>query len=128
MKRPVLTLLLGLAAGPALADPFVLLIREAPAELALRGDAGAAGQAYWVAYAAFSEEAQAAGILRGGAAMVPDPVGQVGTATAPGPLPLGGFFLIDVADAGEAALWAAKLPAARTGGVEIRAAVAAPDM
>jgi hypothetical protein len=106
----------------------VLLIHETPGQIALRGDAGAAGQAYWAAYADFGKAAAEAGVLRGGAAMAPEPVAQVGQPAAPGALLLGGFFLIDVADAAAAADWAARLPAATTGGVEIRAAISAPGM
>ncbi|NUB43150.1 YciI family protein [Fertoebacter nigrum] len=123
-----LTLMAALLGGsPALAEPFVLLIYESAAELALREDKGAAGQAYWGAYAAFGQEAQAAGVVRGGAAMVPVAVAGAGPAATDG-LTLGGFFLLDVADAAAAEAWAAKLPAATTGRVEVRAGIAAPGM
>jgi len=128
MKLSVLALICGLGCAPAMAEPFVLLIHETPAQIALRTDAGAAGQAYWATYADFGKAAAEAGVLRGGAAMVPQPVAQVGQAAVPGALMLGGFFLIDVADAAAAMEWAAKLPAAATGGVEIRAAIPAPGM
>jgi hypothetical protein len=128
MKISLFGLVLALGCGPALAEPFVLLIHETPDRIALRADAGAAGQAYWAGYAEFGKAAAEAGVLRGGAAMVPVPVGQVGTAAAPAALVLGGFFLIDVADAAAATEWAAKLPAAASGGVEVRAAVSAPGM
>lgn len=128
MKLSVLVMVCGLGCAPALAEPFVLLIHETPAQIALRADAGAAGQAYWAAYADFGKAAAEAGVLRGGAAMVPQPVVQVGQPVAPGALVLGGFFLIDVADATAAADWAARLPSATTGGVEVRAAIAAPGM
>ncbi len=125
MKSAALALALCLGIGPALAEPFVLLIHETPAQIALRSDAGAKGQSYWAAYADFGKQAAAAGVLRGGAALVPTPVAQVGTATDPSALVFGGFFLIDVADAAAAAGWAARLPAA---GVEVRATIAAPGM
>lgn len=128
MKSFVLALVCGLAGSPALAEPFVLLIHETPGQIALRTDAGAAGQAYWAAYADFGKAATEAGVLRGGAAMGPLPVAQVGEAASPGALVLGGFFLIDVADAAAAADWAARLPSATTGGVEVRAAISAPGM
>jgi hypothetical protein len=126
MKSFVLALVCGLAGSPALAEPFLLLIHETPGQIALRTDAGAAGQAYWAAYADFGKAATEAGVLRGGAAMGPLP--QVGEAAEPGALVLGGFFLIDVADAAAAADWAARLPSATTGGVEVRAAISAPGM
>jgi hypothetical protein len=120
-------LALALTSAPALADTFVLLIHEHPDQIALRSDPGTAGQAYWGAYAAWGQEAAAAGILRGGAAMVPVPVAVLGTPGA-GALVLGGFFQIDVASASEAQAWAARLPAAATGAVEVRAIIPAPGM
>ena len=128
MKSSLLSLLLGLGCGPALAEPFVLLIHETPAQIALRGDSGAGGQAYWAAFAEFGKQAAAAGILRGGAAMMPVAAAHVGQIVTRGELPLGGFFLIDVTDAAAAADWAAKLPSATTGGVEVRATIPAPGM
>lgn len=128
MRLVIPALLMGMACHPALAESFVLLIHETPEQIALRSDAGAAGQEYWAAYAAFGQEAAAAGVLRGGAAMVPQPVAQVGQPVAPGGLLLGGFFVIDVADAAAATEWAAKLPAAATGAVEIRATIPGPGM
>lgn len=127
MRSLLTTLLLTLSAGTAMAEPFVLLIHETPEEIARRTDPGEDGMAYWAAYAAFGAEAQAAGILRGGAAMVPVPVAETGDLPET-TLVLGGFFQIDVADAAAARAWADKLPAARTGLVEVRATVAAPGM
>jgi hypothetical protein len=125
MFRPALLSLL--LAAPAAAEPFVLLIHESPGQIALRADRGAAGQAYWGAYAAWGAEAAAAGVMTGGAAMVPVPAATLGT-LAPGALVLGGFFQIDVPTVQDAQAWAAKLPAAQTGAVEIRAVVAMPGM
>lgn len=128
MKSTAMTLVLMLAATPGLADPFVLVIHESPDQIALRSDPGAAGAAYWAAYADFGRQATEAGILRGGAALAPQAAAEVGLPLETGTLVLGGFFQIEVADAAEAAAWAAKLPAATTGSVEVRAAVAAPAM
>jgi hypothetical protein len=128
MKQIITALGLMLAATPGLAEPFVLLIYETPAQIALREDQGAAGAAYWGAFAEFGKQATAAGILRGGAALVPVPVAVAGHADVSGGLVLGGFFLIDVADSAAAAEWAGKIPAAATGAVEVRATVAAPGM
>ena len=128
MKTPATALALMLASTPVLADPFVLVIHESPEQIALRSDTGPAGAAYWAAYADFGRQATEAGILRGGAALVPQAVAEVGLPLDPGALALGGFFQIDVADAAEAAAWAARVPAASTGSVEVRAAVAAPAM
>jgi hypothetical protein len=128
MKAVFTTLALMLAAAPAVAEPFVLLVYETPDQIALRDDKGAAGAAYWGAFADFGKAATEAGILRGGAAMVPVPVAVAGTAARPDGLVLGGFFQIDVADSAAAAEWAGKVPAAATGAVEVRATVAAPGM
>jgi hypothetical protein len=135
MTRLSLVLCLALAA-PAAAEPFTLMIYESGGQLALRTDAGAKGTAYWGSYAAFAAEAGAAGILRGGQALVTDPAAIVTTAgpgSHPGahatsPLALGGYFQIDVADIDAALDWARRLPAATTGVVEVRPGFAAPGM
>lgn len=126
-KRLALTCLLALTAVSARAEPFVLLVHETEAEIARRADPGADGAAYWAAYAAFGAEAQAAGVLRGGAAMGTVPV-FVTDSLAKTPLVLGGFFQIDVPDLASAQDWAAKLPAAATGVVEVRAVIAPNGM
>ena len=83
------------------------------------------------AYMAFTQEAQNAGVLRGGNGLQP-------TATATtvrvrdgerlltdGPFAetkeqLGGYYLLDCGDLDEALDWAAKIPNARDGSVEVR--------
>ena len=122
-----LALSLMLAAAPAAAEPFVLLIHESPDQIALRADPGTAGQAYWGAYAAWGADATAAGVMKGGAALVAVPVATVGD-LAPGALTLGGFMQIEAASIEDAQAWAAKLPAATTGAVEVRAIVTMPGM
>ena len=122
-----LALVLLLAATPVAAEPFVLLIHESPDQIALRTDPGEAGKAYWGAYAAWGAEAAQAGVMKGGAAMVPVPVATLG-ALEPGALVLGGFFQIEAASVDEAKEWAARLPAATTGAVEVRAVVQMPGM
>jgi hypothetical protein len=82
-------------------------------------------------YGAFGQEAEQAGVLLGGE-------GLQATATATtvrvrdgealftdGPFAetreqLGGYYLLDCADLDEAARWAAKIPDARSGAVEVR--------
>jgi hypothetical protein len=82
-------------------------------------------------YGAFGQEAQEAGVLLGGEGLQP-------TATATtvrvrdgeamftdGPFAetreqLGGYYLLECADLDEAARWAAKIPDARSGSVEVR--------
>ena len=122
-----LSLLFLCLASPALAEPFVLLVHETPDQIALRADAGPAGMAYWAAYADWGKQAAEAGVMRGGAAMVPVPVATLGTLD-PSALILGGFFQIDVPDVATAESWAARLPATTTGAVEVRATVPAPGM
>src|SRR5690242_9829721 len=83
-------------------------------------------------YSAFGEAAAA--IIRGGAALYPTttatsvrlqggPDGEV--VTSDGPFAetkevLTGFYLLECADLDEAVRWAAKIPAVRTGTVEVR--------
>jgi hypothetical protein len=82
-------------------------------------------------YGAFGQEAQEAGVLLGGEGLQP-------TATATtvrvregealftdGPFAetreqLGGYYVLECGDLDEAARWAAKIPDARTGAVEVR--------
>ncbi len=82
-------------------------------------------------YEAFGKEATAAGVMVGGNALEP-----ISTATSvrvrngessltDGPFAetkeqLGGYYLLDCKDQNEALLWAAKIPSARTGTVEVR--------
>lgn len=88
-------------------------------------------------YADFFESAIAAGVLRGGEALHPadqavtitvaDSKGGPVT-TTPGPAAqtpqtLGGFYLIEAADLREATGWAAQIPAAWRGTIELRPVV-----
>ncbi len=125
MIHPCLLLLF--LASPALAEPFVLLIHETPDQIALRGDTGPDGATYWAAYADWGKQAADAGVMRGGAAMVPVPVATLGRLDS-STLILGGFFQIDVPDVATAESWAARLPAATTGAIDVRATVPAPGM
>ncbi len=83
------------------------------------------------AYVDYSKELAASGILRGGSELA-----SVGTATtvrvrngrtltSDGPFmetkeQLGGYYLIEVADLEQAISWAAKIPSAAHGSIEIR--------
>jgi hypothetical protein len=83
------------------------------------------------AYNAYSKELAAAGVLRGGSELAP-----VATATtvrvrngkpllSDGPFAetreqLGGYYLIDVPTLDEAVQWAAKVPSALFGSIEVR--------
>jgi hypothetical protein len=89
-------------------------------------------------YARFFGAASTAGVLRGGEALQPSgtastvtvvggdggkmQVSDCGQATADGQT-LGGFYLIEAADAADAARWAAQIPAAWRGSVELRPVV-----
>jgi hypothetical protein len=83
------------------------------------------------AYVAYSKELAAAGVLRGGSELAP-----VASATTvrvrngqalltDGPFAetreqLGGYYLIDVPDLDAATTWAAKVPSALVGSIEVR--------
>jgi hypothetical protein len=89
------------------------------------------GAEIMAAYEAFGREAAAAGVLLGGDGLQP-----TSTATTvrvrdgerlltDGPFAetreqLGGYYLVDVADLDAAISWAAKIPGAATGSVEVR--------
>jgi hypothetical protein len=87
-------------------------------------------QATMQGYAAFGEAA--ASIIRGGAALYPTTTATTvrverdgDVLTSDGPFAetkeiLTGFYLLECADLDEAVSWAAKIPAARTGSVEVR--------
>jgi hypothetical protein len=139
LKPLLLTAALLMPAGLAAAEPYTLLVFESATERAKRLDTGEVGTTYWAGYAAFAAEAQSAGILRGGAVLHTDEKTlslsvedgnpkRAEAMDASAPLKLGGFFKIDVASEDEALAWAAKLPAARSGRIEIRADYPAPQM
>jgi hypothetical protein len=105
-----------LAAVPAGAETFTVLIYESPAELRLRDAGGDAGAAYWHAYAAFGQSLAEAGVMRGGAALA--------VPAKPTEVTLGGYFTIEIATRAEAEALAAKAPAVTRGGrVDVRSNV-----
>jgi hypothetical protein len=82
-------------------------------------------------YGAFGQEAQAAGVLLGGEGLQPTATATTvrvrdgETLFTDGPFAetreqLGGYYLLECADLDEAARWAAKIPDARDGAVEVR--------
>lgn len=126
-------------AAPAAAEQFTILIYETPDQLALRTAQTPEGQAYWAAFDGIGKEMGAAGILKGGAALT----GNAGLRTvevrdgkveardggvASAPNQLGGYFIIDVAGIDQAVEWAAKIPSAATGSIEVRPHFAVPGM
>jgi hypothetical protein len=88
-------------------------------------------QQIMAAYGAFGQEAQAAGVLLGGEGLQPTSTATTvrvrdGEAlTTDGPFAetreqLGGYYLLDCKDLDEAIGWAAKIPGAQNGSVEVR--------
>lgn len=82
-------------------------------------------------YMAFGEEAGKAGVIEGGERLRPVADARTvrtrngATVVSDGPFAetreqLGGYYILNCKSAEEAASWAAKLPAAATGSVEIR--------
>ncbi|WP_284265061.1 hypothetical protein [Roseicyclus amphidinii] len=118
------TTLFGLAlsalTGPALAEPFTMLIYETPEDIALRSDVGAAGAAYWTLWAEYSAELAASGAVRGGAPLMIDEADGAA---------LSGYFILEAASHAEAEALAASAPAAlRDGRVVVVPHLAVPGM
>lgn len=93
-----------------------------------------AGDAHIGEYFAFTNEATEAGVMRGGNALYPASAGSTvavrggKTEIVDGPFAetkeqLGGYYLLDCADLDEALKWAAKIPGARYGRIEVRPVV-----
>jgi len=108
-----------------------MLFHEAPEDFALRGDTTAKGLEYWGAWRAYMDAAQAAGIVRGGNALLPADRAVIirNHGATPqvldGPYAetkeqLGGYVLLEVPDMETAIAWAARCPAAVRGAVECR--------
>ncbi|MHA1564696.1 MAG: YciI family protein [Alphaproteobacteria bacterium] len=83
------------------------------------------------AYQAFNQSLEEAGVMRGGNALMPVAAGKTTcvregvTLVTDGPFAetkkqLGGYYLIDCADLETALGWAAKIPTAKTGSIEVR--------
>ncbi len=88
-------------------------------------------EAIMEAYFAFSREAREAGVMLGGEALQPTTTATTvrmregKTLTADGPFAetkeqLGGYYMLECPNLDEAIEWAAKIPGARHGSVEIR--------
>jgi len=89
-------------------------------------------------YFGYSEEAFGAGVAKAGDALQPTSsattvrVRDGHTVATDGPFAetkeqLGGYYLIDVPDLDEAIAWAAKIPSARIGSIEVRPLMEFPD-
>ncbi len=90
------------------------------------------------AYRAYTDALRAAGVLRGGERLRPSSgahtvrIENGAPSVLDGPYAetkeqLGGFFLLEVADMGEALRWAARCPGAAHGTVEVREVWLAPS-
>jgi hypothetical protein len=128
-----------LVSSAAAAESFTIFVYERPADLALRSDTTARGQAYWADYARFADALQKAGAIRGGAPLQLPQQGRVIRSGGPsrgvdgalgaGGLHLGGYFNIEAPDLDAAAALAAQAPSVRRGGAaEVRATYPAPAM
>lgn len=91
----------------------------------------AAFEAEIAKYFAFNEKAEKAGVLRGGDALLPSDTATTvsvrdgKTFLSDGPFAetreaLGGYYMLECANLDEALEWAAQIPAAQTGRVEVR--------
>ncbi len=100
---------------------------ESAAANASPEDMQAVTQAYW----ALTQEMQDAGVYVGGEGLYPTPTATTvrvrddERSVTDGPFAetkeqLGGFFLVDCKDLDEAIEWAAKIPGAQNGSVEVR--------
>jgi hypothetical protein len=89
-------------------------------------------------YFGYSEEVFGSGVAKAGDALQPTSsattvrVRDGQTVTTDGPFAetkeqLGGYYLIDVPDLDEAITWAAKIPSARIGSIEVRPVLEFPD-
>ena len=114
---------------------YALLYNEVPAEMA-RGE-GPDAPAYWGAWNAYMGAMGAAGIMRGGQALMrPETATTLRIAggkwqVEDGPFAdtkeqLGGFVIIEVADLDAALEWAARAPCAVNGSVEVRPVMEEP--
>lgn len=94
--------------------------------------------ACWEEHGQFIDEAARAGVLHGGQALHPESTAATITVAEDGDVLvtdgpfaeakeiLGGFYLIEAADLAEATRWAARLPTARQGKVELRPVLPPP--
>ncbi|HEY8564302.1 MAG TPA: YciI family protein [Beijerinckiaceae bacterium] len=116
---------------------YMLIAYETAADCALRD--GPEAPAYWGAWMAYSKAVAESGIMIGGNGLEPP-----ATATTvrlrdgqrrvqDGPFAdtkeqLGGYFIVEVPDLDKALEWAARMPCAATGSVEVRPVLPPPPM
>ena len=101
------------------------------AESAVADPQSPEGAAHLQSYGVYSEKLDKAGIMRGGAGLLPSPsattvrVREGKVLTTDGPFAetkeqLAGFFLMECKDLDEAIKWASEIPDAPIGSIEIR--------
>jgi len=89
-------------------------------------------------YMAYSDEAFGAGVAKAGDALQPTSsattvrIRDGQTLTTDGPFAetkeqLGGYYLVEAADLDEAVRWAAKIPSAKVGSIEVRPVMECPE-
>jgi hypothetical protein len=115
---------------------YAILVYESPDDIAARSDP-ARSAAYIGAYTAYSQALLAAGVMTGGAGLMPPAtattlrIGKDRRHVHDGPFAdtkeqLGGMFVIEVPDLDTALTWAARCPAATRSGVEVRPVLPPP--
>lgn len=115
---------------------FAVVVYETQQDFALRSNPETVGP-YMAAYMAYSMALAEAGVADGGAGLHPPSsatsirIRDGNQTIQDGPFidskeQVGGFFLLDVPDLETALQWAAKCPAASSGGVEVRAVLTPP--
>lgn len=109
---------------------YAILVYETQDEFAERENPATTG-AYWAAYTAYGQALGQAGVITGGAGLLPPSAGTTlrlrggKKQVVDGPYAdtkeqLGGFYLIEAESLDAALEWAAKCPAASRGAVEVR--------
>jgi hypothetical protein len=109
---------------------YTIFVYESAADFRNRTDEQSS-TAYWGAYRAYTEALRQAGVMIGGAALQPPPTGTTirqrdgKRHVQDGPYAeakeqLGGYYVVEVASLDEALEWAARIPSARLGSIEVR--------
>lgn len=108
---------------------YVAMIYSSEAQDAAMTEAERGEQ--WNAYLNFTQDSVASNVNRGGEALMPTSTATTvrvrdgKTMTTDGPFAetkeqLGGFYILECANLDEAIAWAAKIPGALTGSIEVR--------
>ena len=116
---------------------YIILIYGDEKSFAMMANDPKAQEQMYAAYTRYGGDMQAAGVLRGGAELKPTHsattvrVRNGKTVTTDGPFAetkeqLGGYYLIDTETLDEALEWAARIPSARTGSIEVRPIMPVP--